>query len=168
MILQLFTNMLRNIVGDAGVVEGGDATRNAATGTGAAPSPTHGYTPVPSAFGSPPPVFRWPYDPNARLNPRDADSPQPHEETVPDLQTYVSPQFSWAIYYCMLINFQFPHVFLRPWCVRHQRVVGARPRDPARCWRRLCIFPGGPRPSHLTIDGAAPRERTTAGKQRGD
>lgn len=95
MILQLFTNMLRNIVGDVGVVEGGEAARNAATGTGtgtgAAPSPTHGHTPVPSAFGPPPPVFRWPYDPSARLNPRDADSPQPHEETVPDLQTYVFP-----------------------------------------------------------------------------
>lgn len=100
MILQLFTNMLRNIVGDAGVVEGGDATygtRSTAAGqpqttsTGTTPLPTHGHTPVPSIFGAPPPVFRWPYDPNARLNPRDADSPQPHEETVLDLPTYVFP-----------------------------------------------------------------------------
>lgn len=95
--------MLRNIAGDAGVGGATPGARGAGAGAGAgqehtadhmadpeaARLPTHPHTPVPSIFGPPPPVFRWPYDPNARLNPRDADSPQPHEETVLDLPTYV-------------------------------------------------------------------------------
>lgn len=98
MILELFTNMLRNIVGDASAVGVGGATsgtpgasaeQGQTTGTGPTRSPVHPHTPMPSIFGTPPPVFRWPYDPSARLNPRDANSPQPHEETVLDLPTYV-------------------------------------------------------------------------------
>lgn len=103
MMVQLFTNMLRNIVGDTSDGEGSDATSGARSpraagagqgqtaGTGNTHSSTHAYTPMPSVFGSSPPVIRWPYDSNARLNPRDADSPQPHEEAVLDLPTHVFP-----------------------------------------------------------------------------
>lgn len=90
--------MLRNIVGDAHTGGVGGATpetpstgpeQGQTTGTGPTRSPVHPHTPMPSIFGPPPPVFRWPYDSSARLNPRDANSPQPHEETVLDLPTYV-------------------------------------------------------------------------------
>lgn len=89
-------------MGDTGVGEGGGAPgahsprMGGGVGSGGpghsprSPSASpHAHTPMPEIFGTPPPVFRWPYDPSARLNPRDADSPQPHEEAVLDLPTYV-------------------------------------------------------------------------------
>lgn len=107
-IMMLFTNMLRNIVGDhnyggpGGVPGSANQNPRSEDGPGQMPggpgSPhSHTHTPLPPFFGAPPPVFpgtRWHYDASARLNPRDADSPQPHDETVIDLSTYVYLQSS--------------------------------------------------------------------------
>ncbi|RPB10630.1 hypothetical protein P167DRAFT_250810 [Morchella conica CCBAS932] len=106
MMIQLFTNMLRNIVGDHGMPPGargspggtprneqqnprgedGEGHPSGAGSGGAHPHPP----PIPSIFGGPPTVFSggtWHYDTNARLGPRDANSPQPAGGDVLDLQT---------------------------------------------------------------------------------
>lgn len=98
MMVHLFTTMLRNIMGDPSVVEGagtpGESPRaggglGAGQTTGSPTGSPHAHTPLSSIFGPPPPVFRFPHDPSTRLNPRDADSPQPHDENFVELPTYV-------------------------------------------------------------------------------
>lgn len=105
LMLQLFTNMFRNIMGD-GLTPGARATpdgtptneqQNTRGGNGESPPPgagsrgAHPHPHIPSIFG--PHIFSGGtvhYDTSSRLGPRDANAPQPAAGDVLDLQTIIS------------------------------------------------------------------------------